>query len=131
MVGAREILTSVKAYGGAMNDVLAGRTSKTLGPLDVWKLADGRLLLVDGQHRFVEGLRAGKREFEVKVVGEGESDYYATPKKGEEYRMAPAWTPARDVSRRTKLENQIQKGIREGKTKLPDDPFKGFRQGGR
>lgn len=65
----------------ALDDVeRRGATSKTSGPVHVWVLEDGRPLLVDGHHRLVEKLlRNDLSPIESEVVGEGYSDYYATP----------------------------------------------------
>ena len=82
---AEKILTSQRSVDGAYRNYQRGRSSKTKGPLEVWHLEDGRYLLVDGQHRFVEGLVDGKKTFEVVEVGEGYTDYWATPPKGQEF----------------------------------------------
>lgn len=82
---AEEILTAQKSADAAYRNIKEGRKSKTKGPLEVWKLEDGRYLLTDGQHRFIQGLLQGKTEFEVEQIGEGYSDYWATPMHGAEF----------------------------------------------
>ena len=58
-----------------------GKKTQTEGPLHIHKLEDGRHLLIDGHHRFAEGLLTGKRRFPVQIVSSGHTDYWATPDK--------------------------------------------------
>ncbi len=87
---ADQILTSQKAFDGAAANVKERKGSKTKGPLEVWRTEDGRYLLVDGQHRFAAGVGKGQSKFKVKVIGEGYTDYYATPRTGEEFKSPQA-----------------------------------------
>lgn len=84
-IPASEILTAKRSFEGAARDNAAGAGPKTKGPLEVHKTEDGRLLLTDGQHRFAAAVARGDTHVPVKVVGEGYSDYWATPRKGDEY----------------------------------------------
>ena len=86
-VPADQILASKRSVEESAVDSRSGRGSRAKGPLEVWRLEDGRLLLIDGHHRFAEGIRSGKRNFEVKLIGEGYSDYYATPSKDNEFKV--------------------------------------------
>lgn len=82
-----DLLTSSRSMREAQADIAAGRGSRTKGPVRVWRTEDGRLLVTDGQHRLAEAAARGDRTISVKLTGEGYSDYWATPRKGEE------WTP--------------------------------------
>jgi len=83
-----DILVSREAMWGAFNNVDSGRVSKTESDiLEVWKIEDERLLLVDGLHRFVELLLKGVKQVKVDIVGEGYSDYWATPYPGKEFEV--------------------------------------------
>jgi hypothetical protein len=82
-----DILASAKSVGKAQLSNLAGRRSKTKGPLHVWQLEDGRHLLVDGHHRFAEGIRQGQTNFKAVVVGNGYTDYYATPQPNDIFKL--------------------------------------------
>lgn len=82
-----DLLTSSRSMREAQADIAAGRGSRTKGPVHVWRTEDGRLLVTDGQHRLAEAAARGDRTISVKLTGEGYSDYWATPRKGEE------WTP--------------------------------------
>lgn len=80
IININKLLTSRKSIFNALhNDIRNGRLSKSTGPLEVWKLSDGRLLVVDGYHRLVEAMLKGKKYLNVEVVGEGYTDYWATP----------------------------------------------------
>lgn len=81
-----EILAHQKSVDAADLDNKKGKGSKTSGPLHVWQLEDGRHLLVDGHHRFAQGLKNGQKYFDVHLVGQGYSDYWATPRAGEEFK---------------------------------------------
>jgi hypothetical protein len=105
----------------------ASAKAGTLPPIDISVFASGEVIVSDGHHRLAAAKQRGfvlpVRVNAVNARGEKINDLIRASKKS-----APVkWTPARDASRRTKLEHQIQKGIREGTTKLPDDPFEGFR----
>lgn len=89
-----QIVLYRRSFNGALADVESGRGSHSSGPLEVWITEDGRYLLVDGLHRFVEGILHGVTSFNVKVVGKGYTDYYASPGLGEE------WTPSVKLSNR-------------------------------
>ncbi len=80
-ISSKGILASDDGFEKACQDNRKGKESKTTGPLDVWKTEDGKLLLVDGYHRFAQGVNDGVKSFDVKVVGEGYTDYHATPQK--------------------------------------------------
>ncbi len=82
-----DLLTSSRSMREAQADIAAGRGSRTKGPVHVRRTEDGRLLVTDGQHRLAEAAARGDRTISVKLTGEGYSDYWATPRKGEE------WTP--------------------------------------
>lgn len=81
------ILTHNRSMNGAFDDVRNGKRTHSKGPLHVHKLDDGRYLLVDGHHRFAEGLMNGKENYPAEVVSSGYSDYWATPPKGDEFKF--------------------------------------------
>ena len=97
ILAANQILTSAKSFSTSDADERGGRKGTTEGPLDVWRTEDGRYLLVDGQHRFARGVAAGKKNFDVRVVGEGYSDVWATPAQGAEYVHPGVQLTATDV----------------------------------
>lgn len=84
----------------AFNDVAMRRGSRTKGPLDVWykpefaqKPVNG-YMLTDGHHRLVEQMLRGPEqpftwmEVDVRQVGSGYNDYYATPAPEQRVRFA-------------------------------------------
>lgn len=80
---ADSLLVSEKGYNAAKWDGIRGRPSRTKGPLSIHITEDGKPLLVDGYHRFAEGVAKGQREFDTRVVSKGYSDYHATPSKSD------------------------------------------------
>jgi ParB-like chromosome segregation protein Spo0J len=84
-VPLEKIVTSTTSFNTALANVLKGSGSKTSAPVGLWQLEDGRLLLVDGQHRFAEAIRAGKKTIPAEIRGQGYTDYWASPAKGKEY----------------------------------------------
>jgi len=81
-----QILASHKSMDNASLDNSGGRGSKTKGNIQVHKLEDGRHLLVDGYHRFAQGIKEGKKKFKADIVSEGYTDYHATPSKEDEFK---------------------------------------------
>lgn len=81
-----DILASHKSVDRAAVSNLKGKGSHTPGDIDVWRLEDGRHLLVDGHHRFAAGIKNGQTHFNANVVGSGYSDYHAVPSKGDEFK---------------------------------------------
>lgn len=84
-VNQRDLLAHHNGVTNALNDNISGRVSKSSGPLHVHKLENGKLLLVDGFHRFADGILKGQITFPVKTISEGYSDYYATPSESENF----------------------------------------------
>jgi len=80
-----KVLTSMRSYEAAWYDNEMGRGSKSKGPLSVWVLEDGRFLLTDGQHRFAKAVKRGDKTIKAEIIGEGYSDYWATPEPGTEF----------------------------------------------
>ncbi len=85
-VSADKILLSKKGFDAANANNFRGKGSKTSGPLDVWKLDDGRLLLVDGYHRYAKMVKDGETKVSVNIVGNGYTDH-ATPLKGDTFSL--------------------------------------------
>lgn len=85
------LLVSSNSLRNAWDNVSRGHTSRTGGPLEVWRLEDGRHLLVDGHHRLAEAMLSGAHggHVPVNVVGSGYTDYWATPRVGDEFKYTP------------------------------------------
>lgn len=66
-----------KSIDGVLYDIKIKKTSRSTKPIEVWKVKN-KYLVVDGWHRFVEGILKGQNFFDVIQVGEGYSDYYKT-----------------------------------------------------
>jgi hypothetical protein len=66
-----------------------GQGTQSSGPLEIWKTEDGRYLLTDGYHRFADAVTRGDKDVPVRIRGEGWSDYWATPRPGNEWGGRP------------------------------------------
>lgn len=51
---------------GTMNDLIAGKISYTLAPLDTLQTGGGQYVLIDGYHRFLEAYILGVKKLRVK-----------------------------------------------------------------
>ena len=80
-----EIVAWQTGVDKARSNVEQGSPSRTAGPIDVWRLEDGRHLLTDGHHRIAQGLAAGQKSFDAQVVGQGYTDYWATPNADQQF----------------------------------------------
>lgn len=89
-----DVLESQRSFNEASVDVSQGRGSKTSGPVRFHRLEDGRLLLVDGHHRFVDAVRRGDKTIKGEVVSEGYSDYWATPRPEDTFQLPKRRTSA-------------------------------------
>ena len=83
-----QLLVNDDGLRQATYNTMDGKGSRTQGPLSVWKLEDGRHLLVDGHHRLVRHLLNGATAVPYKVIGEGYTDYYAIPQKPFQYKKS-------------------------------------------
>jgi hypothetical protein len=64
----------------AMSDIRRGATSRTRGPVSLRYDPDkDTFFVIDGYHRLAEAMNKNKRRIDVKIVGSGYSDYWATP----------------------------------------------------
>lgn len=83
-----DLILSKKSVIGAFKNFIDGRSSKSTDmPIEIWKTENGENLVVDGNHRVVEGILKGVRQFDAIIVGEGWSDYWAVP--SEENKFIP------------------------------------------
>lgn len=72
-----DMLLVKKSIDKTLEDIFQNRKSKTSGEIEVWKV-ENKFLIIDGWHRFIETALKNKKEFIVKVVGDGYSNDYVT-----------------------------------------------------
>jgi hypothetical protein len=70
------LLVSRRSMFGTMQDFEDGKSSRTTGPLEVWKMEDGSLQLINGYHRLFQSLLMGCKKVTIQIVGEGYTDYW-------------------------------------------------------
>jgi hypothetical protein len=71
---------SIRSVDAAQRDISHGATSKTRGPISLRYDPDKDVFFViDGHHRLAKAMNQNKRAIDVKIVGSGYSDYWATP----------------------------------------------------
>jgi len=87
----QQLVIGRHALFGAMHNWAAGRKSRTKGPVHVWLTENGEYLLVDGHHRVFELLLSGQVTVDAEVVGQGYSDYYATPQPDQRFVHQLSW----------------------------------------
>jgi tRNA nucleotidyltransferase/poly(A) polymerase len=74
----------------ALRDIINGETSKTEGPIKIWRMESGALQVIDGYHRVVEALVKGSNSIKVKVAGKGYSDYWSEAGGSDVFEINPA-----------------------------------------
>lgn len=85
----KDILVGRDALFEANSNNVYGKGSFSHGkPIELWKLPDGRHLLTDGHHRLAHHLLTGGANVPLPavVVGEGYTDYWATPQNPFRYK---------------------------------------------
>ncbi|AEO93373.1 gp111 [Bacillus phage G] len=69
ILNVNDICVNYDYVHGALENITFGRISQSEGqPLEIWKAEDGNLVLINGYHRFVEGILKGLNEFDVIYV---------------------------------------------------------------
>ena len=109
VLNVADILASKSSMKKSLRAIEDNRKSQTKGPLEIHQLEDGRMLLVDGYHRFVEGLLSGQTDFPVNIVSSGYTDYWASPSSEDVFSWPKDKNLLPTLNRSAKFKKQYRK----------------------